>query len=419
MPNLIYPHAFSFAYHFIELPHSIKNDEDRNKIERGDLPHLNQDCDYKIHGSYSKHYWDDTTYLFLGCAIEENKIEPRRPYFPELRDCLKYNYKILKPAGELIGKTWGFAGYLPDANKDAKAYAKTTYESLGWGEIDLESKSISVIEFEGATAFEFWQLPRNWNNLETESKHILILVFASFDAIKNINFVREVYHKLLYCRHRILWSYAEIRKLTPRLEDKRQRSFDNSKANRILDLSLGDLKKQLKENLVDLTNYSKELSELEVQKQTIAANLHNYNLQLNKLHDVSSDRFSDMVKFYQLQIESDYAALSPGLQLREKWLDTIRGMVEIQQVEADRNLEETIAIVGVGIGASSIAASLSSTYVAEIRQIPIVRSYLNFWELNPTQANLVVAVNVSIWMGIVVGGFLGCIIWIGKKWRSR
>jgi len=417
MPNLIYPHAFLFAYH---LRSPFDDIGDRDKIIWKKLSDLGKIVNYEVKGSHSTRHWDDAIGLFLGCAIEEEKIAPDRPCFPELRDRLICNYESLKPDGEFLGKTLGFAGYVSDS-QDAENYAKAVYKSLELKDLNLEDDSVSVAQLDGATAFEIWRSPQNWNKLEAENQHILILVFDSSEAMKKIVNLANSYRDLFCYRHKITWSYAETRSLKERLSGQIQQTFsgDRSKAENLLKSNLGDLKMKLKESLVELTDYSKDLNNLAVQKQTIATNLHNYDRQLKKLQNADSDRFSDMVKFYQLQIKSDYAALSPGLQLREKWLDTIRGMVEIQQVEADRNLEETIAIVGVGIGASSIAASLSSTYVAEIRQIPIVRSYLNFWELTPTQANLVVAVNVSIWTGIVVGGFLGCIIWIGKKWRSR
>ncbi|MBO0351065.1 hypothetical protein J0895_18715, partial [Phormidium pseudopriestleyi FRX01] len=60
------------------------------------------------------------------------------------------------------------------------------------------------------------------------------------------------------------------------------------------------------------------------------------------------------------QIEADLVYLQQGERLLDTAINTIRGLVEIDQAERDRILENQIQIIGWGIAVGAIAASTSA-----------------------------------------------------------
>lgn len=75
-------------------------------------------------------------------------------------------------------------------------------------------------------------------------------------------------------------------------------------------------------------------------------------------------------KKYQRQIEADYANLSPGLTLLQNLNSTIQGIIDLEQTKtdcaprtsrADRTLNTTIALAGIGLATSQIASAVIVT----------------------------------------------------------
>jgi hypothetical protein len=64
-------------------------------------------------------------------------------------------------------------------------------------------------------------------------------------------------------------------------------------------------------------------------------------------------------KKYQRQITADYENLQPGLTVLQNLNNTISGIIHIEQTKVDRRLNNTVAIVGVGLATSSLAASVA------------------------------------------------------------
>lgn len=81
------------------------------------------------------------------------------------------------------------------------------------------------------------------------------------------------------------------------------------------------------------------------------------------------DIFSKIAEMkYERQLERDYATLAPGLAVLTGLTETIRGLVEVQQAEIDRHQTNTIAIVGLGLAASSAVAGIAATQVYQPSQ---------------------------------------------------
>jgi len=57
------------------------------------------------------------------------------------------------------------------------------------------------------------------------------------------------------------------------------------------------------------------------------------------------------------QINVDLSYLLPSQQLFGQMIEAIRGIVETEQAESDRSLQNTVAIVGVGLGGAGVGIS--------------------------------------------------------------
>lgn len=140
------------------------------------------------------------------------------------------------------------------------------------------------------------------------------------------------------------------------------------------DVDLINLQEELR-NLPRLDlDYNKNLQKLKNNHLTIKINDHNYSQKIKQVEEkchiqnlvfledfstTSSTKFKD-------QIMDDLSYFSHGSALIDKTIASIRGIVEIEQAEIDRNiqkqnnhLQDQIQSVGVGIAAGAIVASTS------------------------------------------------------------
>ncbi|OIP69618.1 MAG: hypothetical protein AUK43_12470 [Oscillatoriales cyanobacterium CG2_30_40_61] len=117
--------------------------------------------------------------------------------------------------------------------------------------------------------------------------------------------------------------------------------------------------------------------------------------------------------------------LSPGQDLLEQLINTIRGLVEIEQAkidqentkalsitekaeeERDKSLERTISTLGVGLAAGGIASSITSAYIEK----PLTLSYL---EKSQSVPPFILAFLLSVGIAAIAG----FITWVITKKRK-
>ena len=58
------------------------------------------------------------------------------------------------------------------------------------------------------------------------------------------------------------------------------------------------------------------------------------------------------------QINTNLAYLTPGQNLFDQMIGTIRGIVEVEQAKRDRSLERTIQVLGIGFGGGAIISGV-------------------------------------------------------------
>ncbi|WP_449419224.1 hypothetical protein [Phormidium nigroviride] len=211
------------------------------------------------------------------------------------------------------------------------------------------------------------------------------------------------YHKITHVYQMSRQSADEIDLLIREQIEAQLPSFSNqdSKQSQLSEpLNLEQLKTTLKNLLKTAPKYTLKFRELEDALNSININTRNYQRTLKRLQAKANDNLDFFGRFaeresqtFQLQIQADLNYSKPGSQLLDQAISSIRGLVEIDQAESDRNaearekdrdrvlqqtlqdnekkekdrdrqLQNTIAIVGVGIGFAGVGAT-ASPYIIE------------------------------------------------------
>ena len=295
---------------------------------------------------------------------------------------------------------------------------------------EIETK---VGELVGARVFEYTQTPKNWTadltKFSQENYHLVILLFPDNDSTSMAEIKQRMQKitfdlvKLFAYRHKIIWSYwnsrrlkAELKKDAQQMEDLRNQIQGYQKHS----FNLDRLQAKLTESLPMLAEYSTKLNQMSSQGHTIKINLENYQKRLAKIIkdqqnckdengqsaslDVDLAPFQEFIttarERYQQQISMDYEGLSSVLTILENLTRTIDTLVNIERTRAENRLNNTIAIAGLGLAASSSVASLVSTQVRQTKdadssdRLPVVEGF---------------AYTVAISLTIVVMGVVGAI----------
>ena len=234
----------------------------------------------------------------------------------------------------------------------------------------------------------------------------------------------------LWTRHNIEYvyqqgreSYNQARKVYSALEAK-IKEFKQ-------DLPLEELQKLL-ESMPELSmQYQRQLRNLQAHHTTIKTNQGNYQKYLQKFWqtgDISTwQEFGEITcKRYLDQIETYISYIQPGKDLISEFINTLRGLVEIEQAKCDRQsqitlqdkeineknrdreLENTIQAVGTGIGVGvGFAGILAAGY-------PLIEKPWAF----PSPQHPVLPPHpfiVAVVLSCLCGGGLGWLAWFFTK----
>lgn len=212
---------------------------------------------------------------------------------------------------------------------------------------------------------------------------------------KNIRQIPQSIFELFYYRHKIIKAFIDSRKIYQKAQSfykivkkdikALQQKISNVGEKRFLDLRI--FNEDIKQLLKDSLTYQKTLQQLDNFDNTLAINVYNYQLKLLEISDkchllpeelTTFSFFADKTAPHcQRQIQGDLGYFKHGTDLINTAIASIRGIVEIEQAEIDRKLQQTlqdneiaekkrdrelqktVAIVGVGIGASGVSATAS------------------------------------------------------------
>ncbi|QSJ15065.1 hypothetical protein JYQ62_24820 [Nostoc sp. UHCC 0702] len=297
-----------------------------------------------------------------------------------------------------IGQTWLIWGKLAENKSDdqIEAVAKQCYTQIvsnyKWDR-DLIGKGKLL----GGTVFELWYLPEDagviskefWQKFSKESHHVLIWLFAadiSADEMRTrVQKIGQDFLRLLQYRHKIVWAYYQSLYQKNKLKTEFIKVQTSINAAQSLQtqlnqrkLNLTELQTRLTNTLVTQSDYTIELNYLDDQTRNIKTNLENYKYRLAEIsrkHQGSDlhflQEFSESEIYaqkYLRQAETDYANLNPGLNVLQNLSNTLQGIIQLEQTKSDRKLDNTIAIVGVGLAISGLTATVATEYLPKPKQ---------------------------------------------------
>lgn len=300
------------------------------------------------------------------------------------------SFKILvkqaaKKKGNL-GKSWMASGYLSTTNEpNSEKLAKDIYLEL----FNHECQNLLQGKFLGATLFEVWKAPQKWQNIDSENIHILIIIYPNLSIMEVAAGFYGDWLRLFSSRNKILWEYTYSQELIKELQHEFKSIIDstkqvknlypNNKDKEFNRQQLNELQKILIDSIATLSEYAIKISYLEILKSAININLQAYQKYLkdieikaqekqekqdknNQIYDTDLkclENFTELVKQkYTIQVEQDYTNLSLGLRIGEDLINTIRGIIEIEQTKRDRTLNTTVAVAGIGLATSQMASAV-------------------------------------------------------------
>ncbi|MDJ1175210.1 hypothetical protein [Roseofilum capinflatum] len=386
-------------------------------------------------GSYTPVRLSDAYSLLVNCSLCKQEPQETDEFLPEreassvvssLQELKHYHEKSVKldflnpcPDGTedhcktpspYLGKTWLISACI-DFQADRDSIIQEIYEVFGLENWDATTQVWG--EFLGAQSCEIYEPPPQWKSLD-QTVHILVLLFPNVRQFCQFYQSYPTWIKLFHYHNKINWAYWQTRELKRRMMVRYGESFEIAKTLR--DLTLLELEKKLQKTTETLSDYVDNISYFGIQPHTIATNLTNYEDCLQELQQNSETdleflaQFASIVKKkYLPQIESDRQTLHQGLRVLENLLQSIRGKIQIEQtksqqeqIQSDRQLNETIQVFGTGLAAASIAAAVLSTQV----QQP---------QTNQDKWHWGGALSVSLLIGFLIGAIASLIVKSKRK----
>ena len=356
-----------------------------------------EEQDEKIEFSYIRKSIQDTYLLNYSCSQDkEIELSELPKFLTKLRDLA-----VLPQVGELklgklspngyLGKTWMISTWTNDNNEFTEDVAKNIYSCL----IKHKHKHQQVGKFLDAEVWEMWREDTEWGGIDKDS-YVIIFVYPDELKFKQGSGYYQYWQDLLLYRHKIIWAYQNGRKLKSQLSEQYDKSLIDSTG--LSNKSLDELKNNLQQNTNSLTTYVRNINLIKTQQHTIEVNLRNYENTCEYEFKTANflEKFSQLVKQkYQTQLEKDYLGLNPGLAILENVTATIRGMVEIEQAQQDRNLSNTVAIVGVGLATSQLASAVILAQQPPAKDIP-------FYKTTAFKSSLFAGAIVSLCLWLII-----------------
>jgi hypothetical protein len=338
---------------------------DSGSLDLGSIPTAEG---FKINGNLQPFLVNDTYAADFTLSPESPNISIDVPQLQLFKpDCL-----LPSNIQASLGHTLWIYGEV-DASEDCQALASKCAVALLAG-TNLNPVLVNEDNLFGSLLFEYQASDPNEPNNPAKQFHILVsLNNSNTDTLTLAGKAYDWLLNLLICHHKILYIYQEAnscypkaRKLYSKLEQQMQ-NFPSLIADPRT--KLDKLKELLTSIPLDAVTYNRYLRDLKAHHTAINTNIKNYHTCLEKIKQIGNPpqfwedflNRSDEQWQNQIQIYSDY--LAPGQELFEKMIDTIRGIVEIEQAERDRSLEKTIQIIGVGLGAGAIVSGVVTQHI--------------------------------------------------------
>ncbi|NEN92443.1 MAG: hypothetical protein F6K48_27510 [Okeania sp. SIO3H1] len=332
----------------------------------------------------------------------------------------QFPIKSLLPSSiqPLLGETFLIYGEI-DPEVNPQQIANECVENL-LGSAQIKPVFINQGELFKSLLFEYEATELNANN---QTNKIKILVLLNNSQAETIELAEKSYEwilQLLCSRQKINFIYQKARNLYPQARksySKLETQMENfSQVTKDPKTRLESLKQILEKIPEEYLYYSRYLRDLKAHKTVIETNTTNYQICLKKIENISNipqywqEFLNKTCPLWHRQIETDINYLSPGKNLFEQMVNTIRGMAEIDQAESDRRLERTIQIIGVGLGTGAIIASSSGHIDVPLTLKPTGK----LDTIHPVILTLILSILATLLAGIITWYFTNT-----KKNRNR
>ena len=352
----------------------------------------------KYEGYYYPVQLSDTYALMAGCSVSDKKFNTSIEEITTLKKIIVD--RVLNYQGGSFGQTWLISGQLPSDIKiddidDVENLAQKCYNLLVGKKPDCQGKPQGKGKLLGGRFFE-WN-PHNLNdtpkkapyNLKQNNPHVIIILYPNLTAMENAAELIDHWMQLFCHRHKILWAYVKSRVVKRDLEAKFvevQSYVKDFKTQGYEGYNLSQLSQKVSDADNLFSDYAINLSYLEFQRSTIEVNLDNYRQQLKELvakvceknpeYEVKClEQFhSDARNKYLKQVRKDSENLSAGLKMLEVAVNLIRVNLQVREAKSDRTFQNTLGIVGAGLAAASVTASISGQFPNVVAPVTIIKS---------------------------------------------
>jgi len=331
-----------------------------------------------------------------------------------LRQLNPDNCLMLKEGDNFLGQTLLITAYLtPEYNpQDQQMLKKLADECLKafFPENYTPPPFSGSSQLFGSPIFEYGLFSQISNY-----RHILVWLFRDEEAGKNFNICYQELLDLFFHRVKVVNAFQESRyayqeaakfyrdKITTKISETTNL---NAQEKRLSATELEDLKVQAKSLPQTALEYTKTLQDLETWQNIINIHGDNYNNKIALIKSILPNTDISFLEtfgqknshFFQEQIRADLRYVNHGSGLLDKAIASIRVRLEIDQVEIDRELQNTIQVVGVGIGTAGVAATLIP-YMIQQNNSP-----------TPTPIPFAYSLIFSLGFGVMAAGFtMGCL----------
>ena len=361
----------------------------------------------KYEGYYYPVQLSDTYALMVDCSVSDRTSNTSIEEIKKLKGIIVD--QVLKNQGGSLGQTWLISGTLPSdldikiGSDDVKNLAQKCYNLLVGKELDCQEEPEGEGQLLGGRFFE-WN-PDNLNNtpqkapynleqkieqkIEQKNPHVIIILYPNLEEMKNAAALIDHWMQLFCHRHKILWAYVQSRLIKRELEAEFvevQSYVKDFKTQGYEGYNLSQLSKKVSDADNLFSDYAINLSYLEFQRSTIEVNLDSYRQQLKELvakvceknpeYEVKClEQFHSYARNkYLKQVNKDSENLSAGLKMLEVAVNLIRVNLQVREAKSDRTFQNTLGIVGAGLAAASVTASISGQFPNVVAPVTIIKS---------------------------------------------
>lgn len=351
-----------------------------------------------------------------------------------------------------LGQTLLLTAFLPEDHQDQSAenLQELARRCLQQVMPSRKLKRLPLCQFGelfGSPLFEFGGqiLDANVAGDAEGQPHVLILLFRGELPSKKFVDSYQEFIDLFYYRNKVVSAYRETRTLYRKAYEsytdleKKVKSFkqeltQNTSRLALTQAQLEDLKMVLKELAALDLEYARLLRNYKHCRNTISINTKNYQVTLaeilNSLQEQEYEVQAQELEFFreftrvtapyfQARIADEINYFVEGSSLADKAIASIRGIVEIEQTQRDRSLQEQnqqlqdqIQAIGMGIAVGAIVASTSTLIFQEPLTFPWQEHHGN--DPHP----FIIAFLLSFAFAAVAWGGVKLFIWCSARGRS-